>query len=338
MAGSERGERRGRSRTPAATGPAALPGPDAPFRLGTPPGPMRALDRLVTAYAALASIPLALGVARGVPGCAPQLALTAAVVLFALAFGRLTRNTRSRPLLLLRLAYVPLLFLFFYDQTAVIWPVLHGASFDPLIAGFDQAVFGGQPALTFSAAVSSRALSELFCLAYFSYYFFTPAVLIAILARHGYERAEESAFAASLCFFACYATFWLFPTTGPHFYFPPHAGPALYRGYVFNHLLFFLTSRGEVPAGAFPSSHIAVAVLLTIRARRDAPALFPVLLPLTLLILPAVVYLRAHYVADVLTGVPTGLLFAWIADPVRTALESRTRAPGQAGRSFHRTS
>jgi hypothetical protein len=55
-----------------------------------------------------------------------------------------------------------------------------------------------------------------------------------------------------------------------------------------------------------------VAVALTLFARRETPALFPVLAPLTLLMFPAVVYLRAHYLVDVPAGLLTGLLgYAW---------------------------
>ncbi|MBL0313388.1 MAG: phosphatase PAP2 family protein [Holophagaceae bacterium] len=128
-----------------------------------------------------------------------------------------------------------------------------------------------------------------------------------MLFRRGYLAAERIVLSTSLCFFCCYGIFWLFPTVGPHYFFPPHLGPQLYDGYVFNHLLYFLTSGGEIRAGAFPSSHIAVALLLTLLTRREAPGLFLPLALITALMLPAVVYLRAHYLLDVPAGILVGL-------------------------------
>jgi membrane-associated phospholipid phosphatase len=93
----------------------------------------------------------------------------------------------------------------------------------------------------------------------------------------------------------------------------------LYQGYIFNRLLFLFTAAGEVPAGAFPSSHIAVATVLTIQARRVAPRLFPFMLVVTFLMCPAVVYLRAHYVIDVPAGILVGLIITAITDRIAFA-------------------
>jgi membrane-associated phospholipid phosphatase len=130
----------------------------------------------------------------------------------------------------------------------------------------------------------------------------------------GYASAEKAVFAASACFFGCYTFFWLLPTVGPHYWFPPYAGPQLYGGYVFNHALFFLTGSGEIHGAAFPSSHIAVALLFTLYARRELKPLAWGLAVVTAIMLPAVVYLRAHYLLDVPFGILTGLMAYVLAD------------------------
>jgi membrane-associated phospholipid phosphatase len=147
-------------------------------------------------------------------------------------------------------------------------------------------------------------------------------VCLTALWTRGYAAAERIILATTGCFFSCYVLFWLFPTVGPHYWFPPGRGPELYQGYVFNHVLFFFTSGGEIRGGAFPSSHIAVALLLTLLARRATPSLFPVLALVTALLLPAVVYLRAHYLVDVPAGLLVGLL-AYALAKIRT--ESRAK-------------
>jgi PAP2 superfamily protein len=297
-----------------------------PFGLNAPIGAFRLLDALITAYVVVASVPLALGAARGTPGCTQQLLVNLTVLGGLALVCLLSRRSRGRLLALVRLGYGPVLFSALYRQTATIWPVLYDRPFDAWLVHIEQVLWGSQPSLAFEQQAPWRWLSELFCAAYYAYYFFVPAMLFTVLLRRGYSTAERVVFSTTLCFFTCYTLFWLFPTVAPHYWFPPHAGPQLYRGYFFNHLLFLFTAAGEVPAGAFPSSHIAVALLLTVQAHRFAPCLFPFVLAVTVVMCPAVVYLRAHYVVDVFAGILMGLLSVTIADRIPLARKSPTNA------------
>lgn len=307
-----------------------------PFGLTGPLGAVRPLDALIAGYVGLAALPLALGATRGVPGCARQLLADLAVLAGLVLICALSRRSRRWPLVLLRLVYAPLLFTLLYRQAATIWPVLYDQPFDALLVRAEQALWGGQPSLAFAQYAPWSWLSELFCLAYFAYYFLTPAMVFTLLFTRGYATTERIIFATALCFFGCYALFWLLPVVGPQYWFPPHAGPRLFPGHVFNRLLYLLTSSGEVPAGGFPSSHIAVALLLTIQARRLAPRLFPFMVAVTVVMCPAVVYLRAHYLVDVPAGIVVGLLMTSI---MNRAARTQNAAPGLAaarrGIDFH---
>ena len=285
-----------------------MAGSERPFGLDGPLGCWRVQDRLVLAYALLTLPVLALGAARGMPDCRAQAAVSLAVLAGVPLLARLSRDTRSRLLTALRLFCAPLLYWVFYHQAQTLWPVLRAAPLDGPLAALEGRLWGLQPSLAFGAALPQRWVSELFCAAYFAYYLFVPVLGLATLCVRGYAAAERLLAAATGCMLSCYALFWLFPTVGPHYWFAPGRGPQLYDGYVFNHLLFFFTSGGEIRGGAFPSSHIALALLLTLLARRAVPALFPALAGITLLLLPAVVYLRAHYLLDVPAGLLTGLL------------------------------
>jgi len=285
-----------------------MAGSDYPFRLDGPLGSWRPLDRWVCAYALLTLAVLGLGIARGVPGCRAQALVSAGALAGTLVLARWSRDTRARVPAFLRLLWAPLLYWAFYHQVETLWPVLRSAPLDAGLAALEARLWGFQPALAFRAALPYRWLSELFCFAYFAYYAFVPALGLTVLARRGYRAAERIILAATACFYACYTWFWLLPTVGPQYWLPPGRGPELKPGYLFNHLLYFLTSGGEIRGGAFPSSHVAVALLLTLRARRAAPALFPAMALVTALMLPAVVYLGAHYALDVPAGLLTGLL------------------------------
>jgi hypothetical protein len=286
-----------------------MAGSRRPFGLDRPLGSWRPPDLLVAGYALLTLPVLALGMVRGAPGCRAQALVSLAVLAGVPLLARLSRDTTSRPLTVLRLFCAPLLYWVFYHQVQTLWPVLHSAPLDGPLAALEARLWGLQPSQAFQAALPQRWLSELFCFAYFAYYLFVPVVGLTALLTRGYRAAERILLATTGCFFGCYALFWLLPTVGPHYWFPPGRGPELYSGYLFNHLLFFFTGGGEIRGGAFPSSHIAVALLLTLLARRATPALFPALAVITALMLPGVVYLRAHYLLDV----PAGLCVGWLA-------------------------
>jgi len=259
-------------------------GPVRPFGLSGPLGPWRPLDSWVAGYALLTLPVLALGAARGMPGCRAQAALSLAVLAGVPVLARLSRDTSSRVLTFLRLCCAPLLYWVFYHQIQTLWPVLRAAPLDGTLAALEARLWGLQPSLAMQPWLPWRWLSELFCFAYFAYYLFVPVVCVGTLATRGYAAAERVILATTGCFFACYAFFWLFPTVGPHYWFPPGLGPQLHPGYLFNH------------------------VLVTLMARRALPRLFPALAVITALLLPGVVYLRAHYLVDVPAGLLAGLL------------------------------
>jgi len=283
-------------------------GCERPFGLKGPLGVWRPLDRWVVGYALATMTALLYGWAKGAPHCAAQAGVNLLVAAGCLLVAGWTRDARQSAPLVLRLFFAPIVYWLFYHQVATLWPVFRSQSLDGVLAGWDGRLFGCQPSLAWQAALPSRWLSELFCFVYLAYYFFTPVVGFTALFRSGYLTAERILLSVTGCFLLCYAFFWLVPTVAPHFWFPPALGPRLYDGYVFNHALFFFTRGGEIRGGAFPSSHIAVALLFTLLARREVKTLWLPMAGVTALMLPAVVYLRAHFAVDVPAGLLAGLL------------------------------
>jgi hypothetical protein len=139
-----------------------------PFGLNAPLGAFRLLDAVIAGYVVVASVPLALGAARGTPGCAQQLLVNLAVLGGLALVCVLSRRSRWRLLALLRLSYGPALFSVLYRQTATIWPVLYERLFDAWLVHVEQVLWGSQPSLVFAPHAPWRWLSELFCAAYYA--------------------------------------------------------------------------------------------------------------------------------------------------------------------------
>ncbi|MBL0313387.1 MAG: hypothetical protein IPP78_11895 [Holophagaceae bacterium] len=142
-----------------------------PFGLKEPLGAWRPLDLALVAYAVLASVLLVMGIARGAVGCSQQLLANAVILVVALVAMRWSRDTTAWVPTLLRFCYVPRCYLVFYRQIEIIWPILRAAPLDAGLARLEGRLLHFQPSLAFRAAFPFPWLSEIFCFAYFAYYF-----------------------------------------------------------------------------------------------------------------------------------------------------------------------
>jgi membrane-associated phospholipid phosphatase len=146
--------------------------------------------------------------------------------------------------------------------------------------------------------------TEVLQIGYLSYY----GMLIAV-ATVLYRRNDPGPFAGVmagtvLAYMVCYAIFIAFPTEGPahtlrHLHTEPLPGGPLYAAVIF-------LQQGGVHGNAFPSAHVAGAMVPLLFAWRYVPRLAACLGPLLLLMCVAAVYDRYHYASDVLAGIPLG--------------------------------
>ena len=181
---------------------------------------------------------------------------------------------------------------------------------DPWLRGVDRALFGTDVAKALEPLVAPP-LTTFLAACYASYY----VVLLAVGVRW-YLQGRRLAFrefmvAETGALFVGYFGYLFLPAIGPHVYF--HAseftvpltgdfiGPVI-RSRALQH-------GGLNPRDAFPSLHTANAVTLLLMAwRHERRLLWFVTVPMLGLIV-ATVYLRFHYVADVLAG--AALAVAW---------------------------
>ena len=89
---------------------------------------------------------------------------------------------------------------------------------DPLFAGYDQSMWGFQPALLFSQVCSNPVFSELMHLGYASYYPLIAVVCVFYFFKR-YAEFELTTFIILVSFFIYYVIFIFLPVTGPQFYY-----------------------------------------------------------------------------------------------------------------------
>ena len=206
---------------------------------------------------------------------------------------------------------------------------------DHVFATWEQQVFDCQPALLFYDALPSIFISEPLIIGY-SGYFPLIAVVSLFYFFCRYQEFERATFMILASFFIYYVVFVFLPVTGPQYYYAvvgldniangvfPDIGthfalhqdklpiPGDPNGFL-HQLLEAAHETGERPTAAFPSSHVGITVILSILAwqARNKP-LFILTLVFLLLINIATIYLRAHYVIDIIAGWVTSIIIYFV--------------------------
>lgn len=205
----------------------------------------------------------------------------------------------------LRWWYPPILFLFCFEAIGWMIHLIRPDFLDPHLIAADRALFGGD----ITVWLQQRAqpwLTEIMYFCYTSLYFFIPGVGIPLYLRSRGDRTSPTGsplreylatVTASMLF--CYIHFLFTPAAGPVFW-ADYPGPVLtlpggpitlFEQWVFD--------KGAIVGGAFPSSHVVVAMVAALYAVRFrvAPRFFtPVVIGLGL----STLYTGYHYGVDVL--------------------------------------
>lgn len=229
-----------------------------------------------------------------------------------LSLGRLDAARLPAPLRFVRYFYPQAYFgILFGESILLSAPMNNGKSHDALFANFDAKVFGFEPAREFSAYFqNSPVMNELMFGAYFCFYFiliFTP--WIAWFRGNKGESGREMAI-LSLYMLIVYCFYMFFRVEGPKYYLADlhdkwYAG---FRGGIFTNALKAIFSKSTLSGSAFPSSHVAVSIMMTFFVYKTEKRLLPLYIVMDCLIAAATVYLYAHWAADVVGGVVTAFV------------------------------
>lgn len=196
-------------------------------------------------------------------------------------------------------------------------------NYDHVFAHIDQLIFGFQPALVFSEALSGKFWNELFHMGYFSYYIML--IVVVLWAIFKYFRRFDRTTTVIFCSFLLYYLIYLFlQSAGPQFYFPrigmdnvmagnfPPIGDYFrYNDSLVHHdgaasglfcRLVESAQQSEKPIAAFPSSHVGLSSIMIWLAFKMSKKLGLCILPFYIILCLSTVYIGAHYAIDVLGG------------------------------------
>jgi len=236
-------------------------------------------------------------------------ALLALAVLAAAAYR--TRVNPARKGLYLSVAASTFTVLFIFNGLGELIASLHTGTCDGFLISVDHAIFGVHPTVWMERLISPT-LSTLLQFAYLSYYGIPLALGCTLIARGKFEDFEEVLFGILLCFYLSYLGYLLFPAIGPRFTLSQFQTSGLQVPPFIEALQNGLNGLEKNKTDAFPSGHTAVSLLTLYYAwAKGVKPLFAVLAPLVAALVVSTVYLRYHYVIDVLGGMAlTGVTIA----------------------------
>lgn len=137
---------------------------------------------------------------------------------------------------------------------------------------------------------------------YTSFFFIPVSLGVFLCLRRRWAHYEEAIGAATMGFYTSYLGYFFIPAVGPRSWVP-HDHPIEELGLWFTASLRETLDALELPMrDCFPSGHVEVTLIVLAFAWRFHRPLFWFLLPISLTMVFATVYLRYHYVVDVIAG------------------------------------
>jgi membrane-associated phospholipid phosphatase len=212
---------------------------------------------------------------------------------------------------------------------------LHTTTFDSFLITADHAIFGVHPTVWMERLISPT-LSSLLQFAYISYYFIPVSLGVVLIARGRFGEFEEVLFGILLCFYLSYVGYLLVPAIGPRFTLNHLQTGDLQVSPFIKSIQDTLNGLEKNKTDAFPSGHTAVSLMSLYYAWKEREIkLFAILVPMVTGLIISTVYLRYHYVIDVIAGIALTCLTIAMAPGLRRLLSG---PPGHPDDERHRSS
>jgi membrane-associated phospholipid phosphatase len=298
------------------------------------------VDLLVVAYAILMILIALFGSAR-VPEWSWVVAASVFSILAVYGMNIVRLRNKSKWVDLFHLFYLAPVIPIFFKLSEKMSFVLHGRDYDDQLIMVDRLLFHTDPTVwLFTHVPPSPAFVDLLQVCYALFYFLPILLAIELYRRHHHESAEhqfgvkpkdqltELRFVIVYGFFLSYLGYLLYPAIGPRFTLHDFAnlGKDLPGGFFTDTMRRILDAgenidplaplsviRQQVTRDAFPSGHTDMTFITILLAFKYKAKVKWVILAIGTVLIFSTVYLRYHYVIDLVGGVTFGLitLYSW---------------------------
>ena len=197
---------------------------------------------------------------------------------------------------------------YFFEATTSMNLIFIHHYIDPFFQKIDLAIFGYQPAIEWGRSLDNFFWQEWFHFAYFSYYLMIFGIAVWLYLKRR-KNFYQYTFLVFFLFYVCYITYIFLPVIGGRFWQENMDIATKYRYGIFTRLMAFIYTNSPHKGAAFPSSHVAVALVVSLYAYKVKKMLGYILLFVTFSLAIATVYCHYHYFIDTIFGILYAIIF-----------------------------
>jgi len=245
----------------------------------------------------------------------------AIAIIFTLAYWAETKKTRLF-IGLHRLYAYPIILFVFKEIYLMVHPI-HPIDYDSLFIAIDHALFGVNPT-QWIMQFADPVLTEIFQTAYFSYYILFIMLGVELYRNYTIEEFDHGAFLVVYGFYLSYLGYFLLPAIGPRFTLHDFSAlntelPGLFftswmRDFVNagESISFSMANAAElVQRDVFPSGHTQLTLIVVYLGHFYKLKTRWIMTVLAVLLILGTIYLRYHYVIDLVGGALFFVLTIW---------------------------
>ncbi len=194
----------------------------------------------------------------------------------------------------------PILFIvLIYESLGNLIQYLH-PDIDQTLIRIDRWLFGVEPTLWMQRWIVPW-LTDLLSFAYVSYYFL-PFVLVLVLYLKNRPGLNRAIFTLTLGYYISFIGYILFPAVGPRYSMTSLYTVPLEGSFITDWVRDGLNAIEHNRRDCMPSGHTQIALTVLYLAYRYERVLFKIFLPFVCGLIFSTVYLRYHYVIDLMVG------------------------------------
>jgi membrane-associated phospholipid phosphatase len=207
--------------------------------------------------------------------------------------------------------FSPILFVvFIYESLGNLIQYLQ-PDIDPWLIQIDFSIFGLHPTLWMEQWIVPW-FTDIMSLAYLSYYFIPVAFVAFLYLKGRMVELERSIFVLAFGYYISFIGYILFPAVGPRYAMAHLYSIPLEGSFITDFVRDTLNALEHNKRDVMPSGHTQMVLMVLFLARRYEKVLFYVFLPIICGLILSTVYLRYHYVIDLMVGVALAIGCAFI--------------------------
>lgn len=199
---------------------------------------------------------------------------------------------------------------------------VHPIDYDQLLIEIDRFLFSVDPTIWLER-FTYPALTEFLQIIYSTFYFLPIGLGVILARRQQHEPLNLFVFQMVFGFYLSYLGYFILPAIGPRFTLDHLQSFPLTGIWIAQDIQHLLNTLENSQRDAFPSGHTAMTLLTLYYAGKYHKSYFHVMIPITILMLFSTVYLRYHYVIDVIAGVALFVFTVWSGEKLYQMLKKR---------------